>query len=240
MRGANHAAEIDVVNFFGSINQDWLRENLPLPTGLVDSVVCAKFANLVPTDAISRVRYQECRLGIPQGSSLSPLIGEVVIASVLAPFGTCGLVAYADNVLCVGHSRREVDDDIQSLRGFFQDHPAGCFRTTYTETRRFADGVEFLGQRLLNNADNRLSVRPTTGKLIAFVKEARAASLSGDPGFNDRARGWVNAHRIWDGVEDWSGAVMRSFRPGNVPFRASEALSYAKLVDAPFCEIGHL
>ena len=80
--------QFDVRDFYSQIDHGWLEEALPLPLGLVRSHVHTGGMTIVPLRKNVRARLggafeQLSRRGIPQGSALSPLVGEFVVAEVL-------------------------------------------------------------------------------------------------------------------------------------------------------------
>lgn len=134
---------VDVRGFFGSINHGWLEENLPLPVSL-RRTVHTEYLNRSQSSCSRQVaeRQQENemdgRSGIPEGSALSPLVAEFVMADILQECSPTleGLsyVIYSDNlgVMCRAEESERL---VQSLGKAFRRHPAGPFQIRSSVTR---------------------------------------------------------------------------------------------------------
>lgn len=141
--------QIDVQDFFGSISYEWLEGNLPLDQGTIRRHVHTGEMNLKFRDtACQKVRLSRtARRGIPQGSALSQLIAEMVMADVLrgvaAPLGV-RIVAYSDNIGIVMPKGSEAAVE-ELVRAAFQQHKAGPFTLTFTKPIAVTGPFDFLG-----------------------------------------------------------------------------------------------
>lgn len=142
----------DVRDFYGSISHDWLERNLGIDHQIIHRQVHTGGMMIVPTDQMTTVRdhheatQEKGRWGIPQGSALSSLIAEQVMASVLrsaAALDTLPLFAWSDNVgVLVPRERAGVIESI--VREAFSAHGAGPFQLTIS-TRSVGSTFKFLG-----------------------------------------------------------------------------------------------
>ena len=155
-----HVVVSDVTNFFGSINVDHLADLLDIPPRVVDNVVSARNLNLdlQPMDKIPCAGgllvtthlglLSKARAGVPQGSSLSPLVAAIVLARVLDQLPEdVKVVAYADDVLVLVRTKREAVAIANALRLALARNPLGPFRCKLLEIRRASWGFEFLGYK---------------------------------------------------------------------------------------------
>ena len=132
---------VDVTDYYGSIDQDWLEENLPLSADIIQTVVlmtnghiCRWHLGLVHRhdEGTEEMDWPRIRKGIPQGSAVSPIVAEFVIANVLRNtadlFEGLSFFNYSDNL---GILMPENMDDavfMEHLRDVFRAHQAGPFQ----------------------------------------------------------------------------------------------------------------
>lgn len=142
----------DVRDFYGSISHEWLERHLAFDPAIVRKQLhtgCMTFrANgAMATDRGDHDATREKdRRGIPQGSVVSPLIAEQVMASVLrsaAALEGLPLFVWSDNLgVIVPRGRaREIGDLVTAA---FAQHGAGPFQVTLSERSATAP-FQFLG-----------------------------------------------------------------------------------------------
>jgi len=147
--------QFDIRDFYGSISHAWLEDNLYLEKGIV--------RRFVHTGEMLIVTLQEMRTGrrrpadasnengqsghgIPQGSALSSLVAEQVMAHVLrsdAVFARVRLFAWSDNLGALV-PRNEALAIEELVRSAFERHGAGPFRLTVERTPITSE-FKFLG-----------------------------------------------------------------------------------------------
>lgn len=141
--------QIDVTDFFGSIGHEWLESNLPLDRGTIRRHIHTGEMDLKLRDTACReIRHSRtAQRGIPQGSALSQLVAEMVIADVLrgitVPSGV-HVITYADNIGILMPSGCEAVVE-ELFRGAFKRHGAGPFQLTFTQADVVTNGFAFLG-----------------------------------------------------------------------------------------------
>jgi len=205
--GHRHAIELDIQDCFGSIKVDWLKQVLPLPPEVIDNVCAASHLNLIALDTTAYRHLNKSRIGIPQGSSVSSLIAELAVASVLehAPEGV-EFQAYVDNVLCSAPNEQTAQLHQRTLERLFRAHPSGFFCVKSSGVGRLAEGVPFLGYVLWRKR-RRVRVNVSHSKQDAFGARVEALWDRSDLDSSSRAakaegliRGWCRAHRLWRSV----------------------------------------
>jgi group II intron reverse transcriptase/maturase len=110
-----HVLEVDIQDFFGSLNHEWLGRFLRLRIG--DERILKLIEAWLKAGVMEEGRWQEVERGTPQGGSISPLLANIYLHYVLDLWfekkikprfgGKADLVRYADDF------------------GFFVKHPAG-------------------------------------------------------------------------------------------------------------------
>lgn len=172
-------AELDVSAFFPSISQKWLRDNLPLPKGVIENIVMCKVGS-IRSNRLTCKSFSNCCMGLPQGSILSPTVAKIVMSAVLQSCSEqiCG-VAYVDNIFHAAATRRELDRKSSALKSAFSRHPAGNFalrdRQPSTSLRR---GMDFLGFEIGFNTLGSARAKPSTVNIEKLKK--RVFNLQND------------------------------------------------------------
>ncbi len=114
----NHALEVDIRDFFGSLSHDWLRKFLGLRIG--DKRVLKLIDAWLKAGVMEAGKWQATESGVPQGGSISPLLANVYLHYVLDLWwekkikkqlrGPAHLVRYADDFVILFKSQEEAQD----------------------------------------------------------------------------------------------------------------------------------
>lgn len=150
--------QFDIRDFYGSISHGWLEDNLPLNKGIVKRFVHTGEMQIVTpgetetgrrSRSVADARNENGRSGyaIPQGSALSSLIAEWVMADILrsdAVFGRLRLFTWSDN-LGVLVPREEALAVEELVRAAFARHGAGPFHLTTKGPKPVTSEFDFLG-----------------------------------------------------------------------------------------------
>jgi len=124
-KGFRYGVEVDFTDFYGSVGHEGLAELLrPLPERVVDHVVWDRDRSRHDVDAMADmpVSMSWCypaltrQRGIALGSACSPMVGERILAMLIAPADDCRVVAYADNILVLGRTREAVEAYFRTLQ----------------------------------------------------------------------------------------------------------------------------
>jgi hypothetical protein len=239
--GYRWAIEIDIKNFFPSFNGKELLRHLPFPKKVSERVLLGEHLNMKGGPTLSSAfgcegddeyyptllndKLVEARRGIPQGSAVSPLVAEALLAPTLHLIPKIGVfVAYADNILLLAKTKEDVVTMSKVLRSALQAHPVGPFQP---KMKQFdADQpIRFLSHKLtfkngtvhIEIADHKLQefkhrvtsevifLKQANGKLSPLAFERRSQELA------KYIRSWAASFRLCDGVQDmrdhWLGEL---------------------------------
>jgi len=113
----NHALEVDIRDFFGSLSHDWLRKFLGLRIG--DKRVLKLIDAWLAAGVMENGKWQEVEKGTPQGGSISPLLSNIYLHYVLDLWferkvkkqtrGKAHLVRYADDFVILATNAKDLD-----------------------------------------------------------------------------------------------------------------------------------
>jgi len=179
-------AEIDIKNFFQSLDGENLPGLLPLPRQVTRQSIASQGLSLIPGNILSHCGYDsisewreddidpiagmliEARQGIPQGSAVSSIVAETLLAPVVAETSKIGAaVNYADNILVMARERQDAVSMIETLVAALKSHPVGPlkphFKTSLGNHMRF----DFLGYSIFNEYGNCIA-KPTENHLARF------------------------------------------------------------------------
>ena len=230
--GATHACEIDFVNFYGSVRFDDLAEVMrPLPASVTRHVVWDE--HLRENDLFIRASdlhpspTPETPNGIILGSASSPIVGEVLIARLLAAAQLPGIITYADNLFVFGRSEEEVDARTQALQEVLRNSPFQCvsglrlhaneIRNVVHGERPSAFGIEFANHRALSREDGDgyrvTGWQPSVQKLADFqIGEAEYVSVEALNRAITKVTNWRRYYRDWEDGEIHQAAFLASLK----------------------------
>lgn len=208
--GGRWFVQLDIEKFYNNVNQRRLHEIVPLPQDVIDNVVLppdnlvvGRVGNALGPVTLTAV----ARRGISQGSALSPLVAEAVIASVLRdlPCKVSLISNYADNFGLIGRTKKEVMLAAQALIRAFRRCPHGPFQMTVSNYRRVADGFDFLGYRIRNRSRSTTCLPTKDNKTKFFQRIYRLMTKLMRDRNEDTSRkiqaavlGWRNAFQHFD------------------------------------------
>jgi hypothetical protein len=167
----------------------------------------------------------EARRGIPQGSAVSPLVAEMLLAPVLAQLPDCGIVLnYADNFLIMAGTEKEAVSIRKSLWSALEAHPAGPLIPKESKLYQSGQVVEFLGHALTVE-HSKVRVEPSPRNLSKF-KTTFAKALKGvtkkDLSKWQRRKGltrlrhyldsWSHAFALWEGADQHGEQYMTTVK----------------------------
>ena len=141
-----------------------------------------------------------------QGSALSQLVAEMVMADVLrgiaVPPGV-RLVTYADNIgIVMPGSCKAVIEEL--FRGAFERHSAGPFQLTFTDAIPVTQGFDFLGLSFfVEEGKPRATVLECVwGKWLTEIGgEVLVASATELQDIERKVRGKIAQWRMWSGAD---------------------------------------
>ena len=170
--GSNWAVTADVKDFYPNVNGKKLATLLPLPGEVIRMVIISRFLGLYPGHrplGVTTASFMaQARQGIPQGSAVSSLVAEVVLAPIFTalPEGA-HVINYADNFLILAPNEDGACSTISALRCACKSLPAGPFRLVAQEPRPSTEWFDFLGYSL-RALDGNTSIRPSNWNMQRF------------------------------------------------------------------------
>lgn len=166
-RGLSHAVELDVRDFYGSVPRERLAGLLwPLPKAVVDHVVWDETLRVTGDDNSGVITVARATpplnalVGLSVGAASSPVVGEVVIGSLLADPDIdfdADIITYADNLLVLGRSEAEAMSRADHLATVaarpvhgalrLRERARGhCLQVGTSLGGAFSQGIVFVGQ----------------------------------------------------------------------------------------------
>ncbi len=212
-QGYKFAVEVDIKNFYPSIDRDHLKKILGVDGKLIEGIVLSMDADVRPKEDSPLYRshsvpgpwslFMDARRGLPQGASSSPIVAEIVVAEIMSsvPKGML-IINFADNFLVMGHTRREVEDALMTLSNAIKRSPAGYFEVKKKSVRRIVDGFDFLGYRFRSERGRpkvSAASKPLEKLCKKIAKEALRVARTNAAGGRlwSIINGWRSAFRLW-------------------------------------------
>jgi RNA-directed DNA polymerase len=213
---------VDVQNFYGSINREWLQENLPLSASIIQRDVFPDVLrwHLGLAHQRDEGTDESGRWGIPQGSAVSPTIAEFVMASVLQAGADLleGLryFNYSDNLAVVGvlvPCDLDVTVFMERLAEVFRTHQAGPFQLRFVEVSTVTQPFRFLGYHFQKTERGARAFLP---EHVAFLKEMKferdlleAETIAKVLKIAHAARSYCAAFALWEGAAAMQARILQ-------------------------------
>ena len=181
IKGHVHVARLDIKDFYPSFDHEKLVAELPLRKEVVEHIVLGRCMEVVMdpesmkgSSAVSSLPHAPdillmvARLGIPQGSACSPIVGGYCMSRLAwKPTKSVVLVNYVDDFLLLSKSPKLLDKAIGKLTDAVAKLPGGQFELKLKATRDASKGFDFLGHRL-QFVDGKLTTSPMPGNVESF------------------------------------------------------------------------
>lgn len=186
-QGFVYSVQLDIQSCFTSFVPEALPHLLPLPKEVTRNIITTAHHNLTPgnfvdllgTDAWANPSQflgteigqyiLAARSGLPQGSAASPLVSEMLLASVMCELNARGFaIAYADNFLLMAKDANGASDMEQALRSALKSHLAGPLTPSWTITNGPYQPFDFLGYQLRPTKHGEVSIKPSNSNLEKF------------------------------------------------------------------------
>lgn len=222
--GARWAMEMDFTNCFGTIDGEWLANELRafgIPEQVTWSVAFPSADNvwtdvhdhrwlysgldLPNPSSLLRLKHQP---GLPQGAATSSLLAEYVVSRVLERIpSTCQVVVYADNLLLMAPTRRDLETLANTCDAAVTQHLAGRFAVRRGAIRRFAEGIDFLGFKIEHFKGEPLvepsktAKREFARKLLRSLRGVVRGSAAAEERVRRLCQGWCSAFSMWPTVK---------------------------------------
>lgn len=200
--GYKYAVDLDLEKYFDTVNHSKLIEILSrtIKDGRVISLI-HKYLN---SGVIISKKYEDTRLGVPQGGPLSPLLSNIMLNELDKELEQRGhrYVRYADDLVILCKSKRSSERTLKSIITFIENKLLLKVNRDKTITASVKD-IKFLGYSLyIFRGEGKLRVHP---KSIAKLKENLKLLTSRSNGMGNEERklklrqfirGWVNYFKL--------------------------------------------
>lgn len=214
--------ELDVRDFFGSVSEDWCADK-PILDG---DMRCQIYTGRMRIKADRKVRGRIdgafddwVRRGLPQGSALSALIAEWVMADVLGGLpdlpDEVGMITYCDNIGLIG-PRGQIDAVVELIREVFRISRAGPFSLLIKQqTILSGPPFRFLGMEFA--VEDHWVIRPPTSQLVAVTLQTRtdldhAFSGACFARIRRKVQGKAAAWSRWHNARHWAAEMLLEVR----------------------------
>lgn len=139
-KGFRTILEADIERFFDTVNQDNLLQKYVFPNlrdtslnELIKTALCREIGNKNEFDEEELQVFGDSHNGIPQGSSLSPLLSNIYLSSFDKQMlkKKYGLVRYADDFVVMCRDRKQAEEAFNFAKGVLEEelelkiHPLG-------------------------------------------------------------------------------------------------------------------
>ena len=202
--GYKYAVDMDLEKFFDTVNQSKLIEvvSRTVKDGRVVSLI-HKYLN---AGVVIRNKFEETRMGVPQGGPLSPLLSNVMLNELDKELEKRGhlFVRYADDMVIFCKSERSAERTLANIVPYIENK---LFLRVNREktTTAYISRIKFLGYSFyVYRGEGRLRLHP---KSIAKMKERIRTLTSRSNGWGYARRkvalkqyitGWVNYFKLAD------------------------------------------
>ena len=228
LQGYVFAEEFDIKDCYPSFDEKKVPGLLSIPKEVTQRTIISRYLNLVPgnlrdvfgpADANGQEpillvdALAEARPGIPQGSALSSLITEALLAIPLKTLPVFGRVTgYMDNILLMAKSENDGVAISKALYCALKAHPAGPLRPKVTNF--FGKPVDYIGHRFTRIGAH-VKIEPTPDNEVEFrqmvsadfrtlkradISESRRARTARN--LKTYVRSWTAAFSLCDGMKE--------------------------------------
>ena len=198
------AVDIDLERFFDTVNQSRLIEILS--RSIKDGRVISLIHKYLRAGVVVGSKYEISDTGVPQGSPLSPLLGNIMLHEMDKELELRGhpFVRYADDSLIFCRSARAAERVKDSITRFIEKRLYLRVNQEKTQTG-MVFGMKFLGYSFYQrNGECRLGVHPKSrDKMKSRLKEL--TGRSNGMGYDERKtalklfiRGWIEYFKFAD------------------------------------------
>jgi len=213
--GNKYAVDMDLEKFFDTVNQSKLME--VLSQTVKDGRVISLIHKYLNAGVIVRNKFEETKVGVPQGGPLSPLLSNIMLNELDRELEKRGhrFVRYADDMVILCKSERSAKRTLTNVIPYIEEK---LFLKVNREKTvvAYISKIKFLGYSFYRyGKEGRLRIH---SKSIAKMKERIKTLTSRSNGWGDARRkealrqyitGWVNYFKLAEmksillQVDDW-------------------------------------
>lgn len=241
--GYTYTSEIDIKNCFPSVDGERMSELLPVPTETTHNVILSRYLNPTPgniihyfgldnvsdlTDEVSdpiNIALSEARRGIPQGSAVSSLVIELLLAPTISGLTDVGRVfSYCDNFFLMAKTNDDLVLMMNSLMDALKKHPAGPFMPKIISVSEPGKSFQLLGYKL-NRRAGTFYAAPSGENLVTFnrhfdrsLDKIQDGDLTPDTvkrlckNLERYVRSWAGAFSLWKGAEKFRNDKLKEIQ----------------------------
>lgn len=213
--GYKYAVDMDLQQFFDTVNHSKLVEILSRT--IKDGRVTSLIHKYLQAGVVIGNKFEETKLGVPQGGPLSPLLGNIMLHELDKELQKRGhrFVRFADDLLILCRSKRSAERTLRNIVPFIKDKlflKVNREKTTVSHVSK----VKFLGYTFNRyRGEGRLRVHPKSlNKMKQRLKELTSRSNGWGNArrkkeLNQYVKGWVNYFKLADmkglmrGIDEW-------------------------------------
>ncbi|WP_211224624.1 group II intron reverse transcriptase/maturase [Salinimicrobium xinjiangense] len=202
--GYIYAADMDLQQFFDTVNHSKLVE--VLSRTVKDGRVISLIHKYLRAGVVTGNRFEETKLGVPQGGPLSPLLGNIMLHELDKELQRRGhkFVRYADDLLILCKSKRSAERTLGNIIPYIESKLFLKVNKEKTQVS-YINRTRFLGYTFYRyKRKGRLRSHPSSiQKMKQHLKELTSRSdgwgnARRKEALNKFVRGWVNYFKLAD------------------------------------------
>jgi RNA-directed DNA polymerase len=202
--GYKYAVDMDLENFFDTVNQSKLIEIISRT--VKDGRVVSLIHKYLKAGVVVRNKFEETNLGVPQGGPLSPLLSNIMLNELDRELEKRNhrFARYADDMVILCKSKRSAERTLTKIIPYIENKLLLKVNRDKTVVA-YISRIKFLGYSFTVYAkEGRLRLHPKTiTKMKARIKELTSRSNGwGDARRKETLRqyiiGWVNYFKLAD------------------------------------------
>lgn len=202
--GNKYVVDMDLEKYFDTVNHSKLIQLLG--ESIKDGRVISLIHKYLRAGVVIRHKFEESRVGTPQGGPLSPLLSNIYLNELDKELRKRGhrFVRYADDLMIFCQSRKSAQRTLEKIRPFIEKKLFLKMNEDKTVVSN-VKGVKFLGYTFyIYRGKGRLRVHPRSiTKMKKRIKELTNRSNGWGYEYrrtklNEFIRGWVNYFKLAD------------------------------------------
>jgi group II intron reverse transcriptase/maturase len=202
--GYIYAVDMDLQQFFDTVNHSKLVE--VLSRTIEDGRVISLIHKYLHAGVVTGNKFEETKLGVPQGGPLSPLLGNIMLHELDKELQRRGhrFVRYADDLMVLCKSKRSAERTLRNIIPFIEDKLFLKVNKEKTQVS-YISKTKFLGHTFYRHKEiGRLRAHSNS---IQKMKQQIKRLTSRSNGWGDARRkeklnqfikGWVNYFKLAD------------------------------------------
>ncbi len=200
--GYIYAVDMDLEKFFDTVNQSKLVE--ALSRTIKDGRVISLIHKYLNAGVVVRNKFEESRMGVPQGGPLSPLLSNIMLNELDRELEKRGhrFVRYADDMVILCKSKRSANRTLRNILPYIEGKLFLKVNKEKTSVAHISKN-KFLGYSFYRKkGEGRLRIHPkSVSKMRGKIKELTSRSMGwGNERRKEKLRqyivGWLNYFKL--------------------------------------------